>query len=496
MLPSAVYILAAYSAPATPKPPPTRTAPVVVLVAELVFAKVTTAFELKSMLVPLSAEMLSNAMLPTLVIFWSLKLVAPKVHEPVPLNELAPISMLPNPVDILPELSCPVPVISAWCCVTPLDWIRASGIVPLVNCVATKSVSPLPFPENVLVPILILPNPDVMLPAFKAPVPVISNWCCVIALEGTLASGIVPLVRSLALASPIKLSAFTSFATCNPPVIFTEALPVAKSPVAFVASVKVTKLFAVSVVNAAELGVKFPIGILFIASAISTPPAEIVKSPSVVRLFLTVVVPDVAPIWIAVAACPNAIVVTLSLSRLNVPVSSVSSVVPLIAKSFVITIFVFFNVIVPVVAPMFKVEAASAKLTVVGVVLAIFTLASLNVKSPPSISISPSTFKLFCIVVVPLAAPIVKAVAALAKFTVVAVVSINPNVVLPVVILVVIAGLVPNTATPVPVSSLNTPANSAEVVAANWSKPSSTLAIVPLVGNVTLVFPVVVIPNV
>ena len=83
--------------------------------------------------------------------------------------------MLPNPVDILPELSCPVPVISAWCCVTPLDWIRASGIVPLVNCVATKSVSPLPFPENVLVPILILPNPAVMLPAFKAPVPVISN---------------------------------------------------------------------------------------------------------------------------------------------------------------------------------------------------------------------------------------------------------------------------------------------------------------------------------
>ena len=62
----------------------------------------------------------------------------------------------------------------------------------------------------------ISPNPVLTEPAFNMPVPVILNWCCVIALAGTLASGIVPLVKLVALASPLKLSAITSFATCKP----------------------------------------------------------------------------------------------------------------------------------------------------------------------------------------------------------------------------------------------------------------------------------------
>ena len=80
---------------------------------------------------------------------------------------------------------------------------------------------------------------------------------------------------------------------------------------------------------------------------------------------------------------------------------------------------------------------------------------------------SPVTCKLLLTVVVPVAAPILNAVAALAKFTVVAVVLIKSKLVDPVVIDVVNAGLVPNTNTPVPVSSEITVASSADVVAKN-----------------------------
>ena len=58
-------------------------------------------------------------------------------------------------------------------------------------------------------------------------------------------------------------------------------------------------------------------------------------------------------------------------------------------------------------------------------------------------------------VVVPVAAPRLRVVAAPAKFTVVAVVLTRAKVVEGVVRLVVMAGEVPKTATPVPVSSLN-----------------------------------------
>ena len=80
---------------------------------------------------------------------------------------------------------------------------------------------------------------------------------------------------------------------------------------------------------------------------------------------------------------------------------------------------------------------------------------------------SPVTTNPLLTVVVPVAAPIERVVAALAKFTVVAVVLIRSNEVLGVVNDVVIAGLVPKTSAPEPVSSLITPRSSLDVVAAN-----------------------------
>ena len=76
---------------------------------------------------------------------------------------------------------------------------------------------------------------------------------------------------------------------------------------------------------------------------------------------------------------------------------------------------------------------------------------------------SPVTVKALLTVVVPVAAPIERAVAAPAKFTVVAVVLTSANVVLGVVKDVVIAGLVPNTAAPDPVSSVNAVASCEDV---------------------------------
>ena len=71
------------------------------------------------------------------------------------------------------------------------------------------------------------------------------------------------------------------------------------------------------------------------------------------------------------------------------------------------------------------------------------------------------------IVVVPVAAPMFKVVAAPAKFTVVAPAFISANVAELVVREVRKSGDVANTNLPVPVSSEITPANCAEVVAAN-----------------------------
>ena len=87
---------------------------------------------------------------------------------------------------------------------------------------------------------------------------------------------------------------------------------------------------------------------------------------------------------------------------------------------------------------------------------------------------------------VPVAAPIDNVVAAFAKLTVVAVVLIRSNELLPVVKDVVIAGLVPNTNAPEPVSSEIIPANSLELVAAKTFNLSVVTTKVLLLGIVVL----------
>ena len=86
---------------------------------------------------------------------------------------------------------------------------------------------------------------------------------------------------------------------------------------------------------------------------------------------------------------------------------------------------------------------------------------------PLTVKLPLITTSALLIVAVPVAAPIEIVVAAPAKFTVVAVSLTSANVVLGVVNDVVIAGLVPKTSAPEPVSSLITPRSSEELVAAN-----------------------------
>ncbi len=97
----------------------------------------------------------------------------------------------------------------------------------------------------------------------------------------------------------------------------------------------------------------------------------------------------------------------------------------------------------------------------------------------------PTSVPPLIVVVAVVASPMVSAVAAPAKFTVVAVVFRRANVLLPVVRLVVNWGDVPKTSNPVPVSSLMTPASSADVVAENALNLSAVRATVPvLLGRV------------
>ena len=84
---------------------------------------------------------------------------------------------------------------------------------------------------------------------------------------------------------------------------------------------------------------------------------------------------------------------------------------------------------VPVAAPIPSAVAAPAKFIVVAVVLARLNELVDTVKSPPSMFTSPSTSKLLLIFVVPVAAPISSVVAAPAKFTVVALALTRLNVV-------------------------------------------------------------------
>jgi hypothetical protein len=90
---------------------------------------------------------------------------------------------------------------------------------------------------------------------------------------------------------------------------------------------------------------------------------------------------------------------------------------------------------------------------------------------PLTVKFPPITV-LLLIVVVPVAAPILTVVASPAKLTVVAVVLTRAKVVLPVVMEVVIAGLVPKTSNPEPVSSVTADAKLADDgVARNVATP-------------------------
>jgi hypothetical protein len=85
-------------------------------------------------------------------------------------------------------------------------------------------------------------------------------------------------------------------------------------------------------------------------------------------------------------------------------------------------------VIVPVLAPTANVEAAPNAFKVVAVVFNKLNVVWLVVMSPPRTSKSKSTCKLFFTLVVPVAAPMLTAVPAPAKFTVAAVAFIKLNV--------------------------------------------------------------------
>ena len=214
--------------------------------------------------------------------------------------------MLPNPLLIEPDAIIPVPVISPWCCTILVEDILSSATVPLDKLLALRVDNPLPTPEKIPVPILMLPKLAVILPLSNAPVPVILAWCCVIFVATILASATDPLVSNEASISPIRLSARMSFATYKPPVIFTLAEPSANvAPVAFVASVNVTKLFAASVVNAPVLGVTLPIGVLLIALTNKSPSIYI--SAFVRKSNLTIISPNALALVAAALVSPTTI---------------------------------------------------------------------------------------------------------------------------------------------------------------------------------------------
>ena len=364
--------------------------------------------------------------------------------------------------------------------------IVSSAILPtLVILFSLKLVAPrltVPVAVKLSAPISIAPNPLVILPLFKAPVPVILAWCCVTAPTAILAFGTVPLSMLLPAILPVKLLACTAPATPNPPAILTA--PVIVLLAAVVSETVITPVTVKSSLTVVVL-IALPMLITLAAPPIFTVvalvltrlnvPVELVvisapltaRSPSSVTVaFLIFRSPVVAPMLISVPA-PNAlIIVALLLIRLNAPVTLVVISPPSTFKSRSIST-IFLNLVVPLAAPINISVAAPPMFSVVAVVLIRLNVAALVVISPPSTFKSRSTSRLFLTLVVPVAAPTLRAVAAPAKLIVVAFVLNSANVAVAVVILVVIFGFVPNTNAPLPVSSLITPASSALVVAAN-----------------------------
>ena len=259
-----------------------------------------------------------------------------------------------------------------------------------------------------------------------------------------------------------------SLFTYNPPVILTAALPPANvAPVAFVASVNVTRALAARLVNAPLAGVTLPIGVLLIWLTIKSPSIYI--SLFVRRSSLTTISPKspaksaaafVSPTTISVAACAIASVVTLSFNKLNTPVSSVSMVLPLTIKLPSNNVVALAILNVPVAAPMLIAVASPNALTVVAPVLARVNVPPLTLKSlSPPICRFPVTSKSLLIVVVPVLAPIPMSVPAPNALIVVALVLNTLKLVLEVLTAVAKIGLVLSTKFPVPVSSLITPAS-------------------------------------
>jgi len=144
-------------------------------------------------------------------------------------------------------------------------------------------------------------------------------------------------------------------------------------------------------------------------------------------LLLTLVVPVAAPISIVVPAPAKFTVVALAFARLNVDVETVKSPPSIFTSPS--TSRLLLTLVVPVAEPISMVVAAPAKFTVVALVFARLKVEVETVRSPPSILTSPSTSRLLLMFVVPVAAPISRVVASPAKLTVVAVAFTRLNVV-------------------------------------------------------------------
>ena len=252
---------------------------------------------------------------------------------------------------------------------------------------------------------------------------------------------------------PWKLFAHTAPPTPNPPVITTAPLVLLVEAVLLV---NVVSPFDVSVVNAPVLAVVLPIGVLFNDVIVNVPSTF--KLPSISTSSANLTVEVVAPITTLEAPPAKLTVVALAFIRLNVVAVVVRSP-PRTAKSKS-TVKLLLTLVVPVAAPISIAVAAPAKFTVVAVPFTRLNVVWFVAMSPPLTFKSPfSVTVALRIVAVPVAAPIVSVVAAPNALTVVAVVLKISMLALPATTLVVIVGLVPNTRTPLPVSSLITPAS-------------------------------------
>jgi len=158
---------------------------------------------------------------------------------------------------------------------------------------------------------------------------------------------------------------------------------------------------------------------------VKSPPLT-ARSPVIVVLLRIVVVPVTAPIVIVVPSPAKLTTVAVVFNKLNVVALVVKSPPSILTSPS--TSKLLLTLVVPVAAPSSKVVAAPNALTVVAVVLAKLNVVVDTVRSPPSILTSPSTSKLLLILVVPVLAPILISVPSPAKLTIGAFALIKLNV--------------------------------------------------------------------